>query len=60
MAKKVQLKTSKNDANVEQFIASVEPESLRDDAMTLLKFFQQVTGMEAKMWGKSFKTKKSI
>ena len=53
MAKKVQLKTSKNDASVIEFLETVEPEQLRKDSFELLALFEKVTGMEAKMWGGS-------
>ncbi len=53
MAKKVQLKTTKNEASVREFLATIEPQQLRDDSFQLLELFERVTGMEAKMWGGS-------
>ena len=53
MAKKVKIKTTKNDASVTAFLDTIEPATLREDAYELLAFFEKVTGMEAKMWGGS-------
>lgn len=53
MAKKVQLKTSKNEASVIEFLKTIEPAQLREDSLELLALFEKVTGMEAKMWGGS-------
>lgn len=50
---KAKLKTSQNDNSVKDFIASVENEQRRNDAKTLLKLFNRVTGMKPKMWGAS-------
>ena len=35
------------------FLAGVEPAGRREDAFTLLKFFNRVTGCKPKMWGPS-------
>mmetsp|Transcript_29021 Transcript_29021/g.43847 ORF Transcript_29021/g.43847 Transcript_29021/m.43847 type:complete len:172 (+) Transcript_29021:297-812(+) len=35
------------------FIAGVSPESKRQNAETLLKFFNRVTGLKPKMWGQT-------
>ena len=53
MAKKIQLKTSKNNASPTAFLNGIEDEKLRKDCKTLLKVFQQATGMQPKMWGGS-------
>jgi hypothetical protein len=46
-------KTRENDKNVEAFLASIEPESKRQDSFDLLEIFKEVTGEEARMWGDS-------
>lgn len=46
-----ELKTLKNDANVEDFLNSVEDDTKRADSLTLLQMFKDVTGQEPKMWG---------
>lgn len=49
-----QLKTQKNDANVIDFIHSyVDNKQKLEDSLNLLKFFQEVTGFEPKMWGET-------
>lgn len=45
-----ELKTKKNKASVEEFIAGVEPEQKREDSETLLKLMQDITGDEGSMW----------
>jgi Domain of unknown function (DU1801) len=47
------LKTKVSDADVSAFVASVDNPVRRADAETLLDLFQEVTGMEPKMWGPS-------
>ena len=47
------LKTTVNDANVEDFINKVENEVKRQDSLALLKLFSKVTGEKPKMWGSS-------
>lgn len=47
------LKTTLNDASVEDFIGKVADEQQRDDSFTLLKLFIKITGEEPKMWGPS-------
>ncbi len=47
------LKTTVNDANVEDFINAVEDETKRQDSLKLLKLFSKVTGEKPKMWGSS-------
>jgi hypothetical protein len=47
------LKTTVNDASVEDFINKVEVEVKRQDSRTLLKLFAKVTGEKPRMWGSS-------
>ena len=51
MAKKVEIKTSENDASVEDFLAAVDDEQRRMDALNVLEIFKKVTGEPPKMWG---------
>ncbi|CAN5586699.1 hypothetical protein BH10ACI3_BH10ACI3_23040 [soil metagenome] len=51
MAKKVEIKTSQNDASVEDFLASVDDEQRLMDALRVLEIFKKVTGDPPKMWG---------
>ena len=53
MAKKVELKTKVNDANVEGFLNSVTDEQKREDCFEILRLMKQVTKEEPKMWGSS-------
>lgn len=48
-----ELKTQKNDASVEDFLNSVEPEKKREDSFAIIEMMKQVTGEEAVMWGAS-------
>ena len=48
-----ELKTKKNEASIEEFIAGVEPEQKRQDSETLLKLMRDITGDEGAMWGDS-------
>ncbi len=50
---KVELKTKPNTADVESFVAAVEPASKRADAQKLLALFSRLTGEPATMWGPS-------
>lgn len=52
MPKKIELKTSKNDLSVTDYINGVD-DSLKADAKTLLKLFKDATGAKPKMWGTS-------
>lgn len=47
------LKTQKNDASVEAFLESVDPEKRREDSKVILKMMREVTGDEPSMWGAS-------
>lgn len=46
-------KTQETDADVEAFIATVEPEKRQDEAQALIELFGRITGEEPKMWGHS-------
>lgn len=46
-------KTVATAADPAEFIANVEPEKKRADAVELLSFFNRVTGLDPKMWGPS-------
>lgn len=48
-----ELKTKKNNASVQAFIASIEDDQKRKDSQALLALFIEVTGEEPKMWGDS-------
>ncbi len=48
-----ELKTKKNNASVEAFIATVENEQKRLDSIQLCKIFEEVTGEKPMMWGDS-------
>lgn len=43
--------TRETDAEVEAFIATVEPERRQDEAGALIELFGRVTGEEPKIWG---------
>lgn len=47
------LKTKRNNADVEAFLNAVENESRRKDAFRLLEIMREITGAEAEMWGGS-------
>lgn len=46
-------KTRATDADVAGFLASVEPDRKRDDAVALDRIFREATGYEPRMWGPS-------
>lgn len=49
-----ELKTKQNSADVHEFISAfADSEQKRNDSFELLKFFEDVTGFEPKMWGPS-------
>lgn len=50
---KYQNKTVVTQITPDKFISGVEPASRREDGATLLRWFEQITGLEAKMWGPS-------
>ena len=47
------LKTQKNDASVDQFLASIKDEQQQADCLALLELMQKLTGEPAVMWGKT-------
>jgi len=48
---KAEIKTRPTDASVEAFIASVDNEVRRADAMKTLEMMKRITGIEPVMWG---------
>ncbi len=44
-------KTRETDADVEAFIATIEPERRQDEARTLIQLFSSITDEEPKIWG---------
>lgn len=48
-----ELKTKPNDAQVEDFINSIDNPTRRQDGFTLLEMFTRITGEQPKMWGTS-------
>jgi Domain of unknown function (DU1801) len=46
-------KTKPTDATPQEFLATVEPEKRRAQSFELLKFFEDITGWKARMWGPS-------
>lgn len=48
-----ELKTKKNDASVEDFLAGITPEKKRKDALAICELMRKVTKSEPKMWGTS-------
>jgi hypothetical protein len=44
-------KTKQNEASVEEFLNTVEPEQKRKDAFAILEMMKKVSGEEPKMWG---------
>lgn len=53
MAKKIELKTAKNNTSVAAYLNGIEPANARKDAKTLAKLFKESTGAKPKMWGGS-------
>jgi len=47
------LKTQKNDAGVDKFLAGVADEQKRTDCLSLLKLMKELAGEPAVMWGKA-------
>lgn len=47
------IKTTVNDASVEDFINKVGDEAKKQDSLALLKMFKTITGEQPKMWGSS-------
>jgi len=50
---KVTLKTSANDASVEQFLAGVADHGRRDDCRAVMDMMARITGGPPAMWGSS-------
>ena len=48
-----ELKTQKNDANVQDFINNVDYDVKRQDCFKLLELFKECTGEQPAMWGSS-------
>lgn len=48
-----ELKTKETDNSVAEFIESIEHDRQREETKQLVQLFQEETGFEAKMWGKS-------
>ena len=48
-----EIKTKQNEADVTAFLNTIEDESRRADAFTLLGLMQQATDLEPKLWGTS-------
>lgn len=48
-----EIKTLKTDQSAEEFLKTIEPESKREDGLTLLELFKKATGQDAVMWGTS-------
>ena len=48
-----ELKTQKNDANVEDFLNAIDHDRKREDSFTILNIMREVTGEEPAMWGSS-------
>jgi len=53
MAKRNENKTAITEVSPQRFIDSLDEGQRKDDAMTLLSWFGDVTGMSAAMWGGS-------
>jgi hypothetical protein len=61
---KAKIKTTENDASVDEFLDSIADEQQRADSREVLEMMKRLTGMEPKMWGTSivgfgFRTVKS-
>jgi len=48
-----ELKTKRNDGDVEAFLNSVEHDKRREDSFVVLDLMRRVTGLEPEMWGGS-------
>lgn len=48
-----QLKTTRTDASVDDFLASVDNEKRKSDALVIRDLMSEVTGEEPEMWGPS-------
>ena len=59
MAKKVNIKTTKNSSSVSQYINSTDVK-FHSDAKKLLKLFKDTTGAKPRMWGEKRKEKQAL
>ena len=50
---KVELKTQKNDGDVDKFLDSVDNEQRKKDANAVMKMMAEITGEKPTMWGSS-------
>ena len=50
---KAELKTKKTETRVEDFIDSIESETVRDDCRKLIELMQKATNAEPKIWGEN-------
>lgn len=50
---KAELKTQANEADVDAFIATAQPERRQEEARQLVDLFRRITGEEPRMWGPS-------
>lgn len=48
-----ELKTKRNQGDVEAFLNNIPDEKKRQDSFTILELMKQVTGKEPEMWGES-------
>ena len=48
-----ELKTQKNEADVDKFLAGITIEQQRIDCLAVLKLMKELTGESAVMWGKA-------
>lgn len=46
-----EIKTKKNNSDVDKFIESIEDEKRREDSKVVLEMFRRITKEEGKMWG---------
>lgn len=53
MGKLAVIKTTENEANVDEFLNAVKDEQQRKDSITIMKLMQKATKEKPKMWGKA-------
>lgn len=53
MGKLAKIKTTENEASVEDFILKVENEQKRNDTLFIMELMEKATGEKPKMWGAS-------
>jgi hypothetical protein len=49
----VELKTQKNEGDVQAFLAGLEDEQKRQDSQAIVALMQEISGLEPRMWGES-------